>query len=313
MDLGQITTIVLVVGFFIVFLLVMFWVYGLTPILHWIIKSNSDQARAVILEVRTAGWGWYAGSRYSESLIFRPVSVKLEVHPTTGAPYIAKDRFNAKPDEYRYTLKPGAEMQVSIARFNPQWVASWPETAKSGADQKSGEWGFQGTGPASQAAAPAPQKSNSTTIIVLVTLVVLLCGCAALVAGSYAYSRYVAGQTLSGITSQVATAMPISSPSPFPTTGSNTGTIPTGGLGDEITRASAWGSAITAILQSNPTSCISPDGAKTTILVTHKKVSSGAWQERWTVACDGASSVPVDMMFTPSGGGQYTVKATVAK
>jgi len=107
--------------------------------------------------------------------------------------------------------------------------------------------------------------------------------------------------------------MPIGSPSPFPTTGSNTGTIPSGGLGDEITRATAWGSAITAILQVDPSSCISPDGAQTTILVTHKKNSSGAWQERWTVACDGASSIPVDMTFTPSGGSQFTVKATVAK
>ena len=65
MDLGQLTTIVVFIVFWIVFLLVMFWVYGLTPILHWIIKSNGDQARAVILEVRTAGWGWYAGNRYS--------------------------------------------------------------------------------------------------------------------------------------------------------------------------------------------------------------------------------------------------------
>ena len=158
----------------------MFWFYGLTPILHWFIKSNGDQARAVILEVRTAGWGWYAGSRYSESLVFQPVTVKLEVHPTTGAPYIAKDRFNAKPRQYWDTIKPGAEMQVSIARFNPQWVASWPETAVIGAAPKSGEWGFQGAGPASQAAAFTPQKSNSTLIIVLVTMVILLCGCVAL-------------------------------------------------------------------------------------------------------------------------------------
>jgi hypothetical protein len=148
---------------------------------------------------------------------------------------------------------------------------------------------------------------------VLVTLVVLLCGCLAVVAGSFAYSRYIAGQALTGFNSQVATTMPIGSPSPFPTTGSNTGTIPSGGLGDEITRATAWESAITAILQVDPSSCISPDGAQTTILVTHKKNSSGAWQERWTVACDGASSIPVDMTFTPAGGGQFTVKATVAK
>jgi len=180
MDLGQLTTIVVVVGFFIVFILVMFWFYGLTAILHWFIKSNGDQARAVILEVRTAGWGWYAGSRYSESLVFQPVTVKLEVHPTTGAPYVVKDRFNAKPREYRDTLKPGAAMLVSIARFNPQWVASWPETAVIATEPKYEERVSHGAAPALQAAAPAPQKSNSTLIIVLVTLVVLLCGCLAI-------------------------------------------------------------------------------------------------------------------------------------
>ena len=124
MDIGQVISIVVVVGFFIVFGLVMFWVYGLTPIVHWFIKSNGEQARAVILEVRNAGWGWYAGDRYTQTLIFRPVTVKLEVHPNSGASYIAKDRFNAKRREYRETIKPGAELQVSIARFNPQWVAS---------------------------------------------------------------------------------------------------------------------------------------------------------------------------------------------
>jgi hypothetical protein len=314
MDMGQVTTIVIFIVFWVVFCLVMFWFYGLTPILHWFIKSNGDQARAVILEVRTAGWGWYAGSRYSQSLVFQPVTVKLEVHPGNGAPYIAKDRFNAKPREYWETIKPGAELQVSIARFNPQWVASWPETAVMGAESKyGGAWGPQGTGPVLQAAASAPQKSNTPLIIGIAAVAVILCGCLALV-GGFAYWRYAAaGQALSGINSQIVTAMPVGSPSPAPTIASNAGTVPVGGLGDEITRATAWGSAITTILEAEPTSCMSPDGAQTKIEVTHKRSSSGAWQERWMVACDGASAIPVDISFTPAGGGQFTVKATLAK
>ncbi len=115
-------------GLFAVLCLVMFWFYGLPTIIHSYIKSNGEQAKAVVLEVRDAGWGWYSGSRYSRTLIFQPVSVKLEVHPHQGAPYIAADRFNAKHGIYREKLKPGVEIQVMIARFNPQWVASLPET-----------------------------------------------------------------------------------------------------------------------------------------------------------------------------------------
>jgi len=264
------------------------------------------------LEVRTAGWGWYSGSRYYETLVFQPVTVKLEVHPNNGAPYIAQDRFNAKRTEYRETLKPGAAKQVSIARFNPQWVASWPETAVIRSEPKYNERVLYGTAPVMQAAAPAPAKNNTTLIIVLAVWVVGLCGCLAVI-GGFAYSHYVAGQAISGFNSQIATAMPIGSPTPAPTSESNAGTVPTGGLGDEITRAAAWGNAISAILQGDPTSCMSPDGAKTTIRVTNQRKSSGAWQERWTVACDGAPSIPVDISFTPAGGGLIIAKATVAK
>jgi hypothetical protein len=115
-------------GLFTVFILIMFWFYGLPSILHWFVKSNGEQANAVVLEVQDAGWGWYSGSRYSRTLIFQPVRVKLEVHPNHGIPYIATDRFNAKHGIYREKLKPGVEMQVVIARFRPQWVASLPET-----------------------------------------------------------------------------------------------------------------------------------------------------------------------------------------
>jgi len=124
----SLTSLGLLFGFFTIFILIMFWFYGLPSILHWFIKSNGEQAKATVLEVRDAGWGWYSGSRYSRTLIFQPVRVKLEVHPNHGAPFIATDRFNAKHGIYREKLKPGVEMQVVIASFSSQWVASLPET-----------------------------------------------------------------------------------------------------------------------------------------------------------------------------------------
>ena len=311
----------LFVGFWIVFGSIMFWTYGLTPIVHWFIKANGDTAKAVILEMRDAGWGWYAGSRYSETLIFQPVRVKLEVHPNNGAPYIAQDRFNAKREDYRYKLKPGIEMQVSIARFNPQWVASWPETAVETQQAKYNEPVHHAANSNTQAGAPTA-KNNNTLFIIIGIVVALLC-CCLIVAGGFAYSRYVAGKTLSGINSQIATVIPggLSSPVPFlpsestaiPSSGSAAAAIPTGGLADEPTRATAWGTAIAAIVQANPTSCPSPDAAKTTIEIIDHPKSSGIWQERWTVACDGASSIPVNITFTPASGGLFTVKATVVK
>ncbi|MGA7194379.1 MAG: hypothetical protein WBW94_12185 [Anaerolineales bacterium] len=321
MDSGEVISVVVFVGFWIVFLSIMFWVYGLSPILHWFIKSNGEPAKAVILEVRKAGWGWYSGSRYSQSLVFQPVTVKLEVHPNNGAPYVTKDKFNAKPREFWETLKPGSEMQVSIARFNSQWVASWPETAVETHEAKYNEPVHHVINSNTQAGAPTA-KNNNTLFIVIGIVVALLC-CCLIVVGGFAYSRYVAGKTLSGINNQIATVTPggLSSPVPVlpsestavPSSGSAAAAIPTGGLADEPTRATAWGSAIAAIVEANPTSCPSPDAAKTMIVIIYHPKASGIWQERWTVACDGASPIPVNITFTPASGGLFTVKATVVK
>jgi hypothetical protein len=131
MDTGSaittILTMLLCVGGGGLFCLIIFWVYGFTPIFHWFIKSNSEPAQAVILEVKKAGWAWDSGGRYSQGMVFQPVRVKLEVHPNNGAAYIANDRFNAKAKFYS-KLKPGSQIQVSIFRPNPQWVASLQET-----------------------------------------------------------------------------------------------------------------------------------------------------------------------------------------
>jgi hypothetical protein len=125
--LNTIIFVILFLAFWFFLILILFLVYGLSPILHWIIKSNGQPGSAVILEVKNAGWGWYAGGG-GNSLLFRPLRVKLEIHPASGPTYIAIDRFNASVRQLEY-IKPGNTMQVSIAGFDPTWVASLPETA----------------------------------------------------------------------------------------------------------------------------------------------------------------------------------------
>ena len=46
------------------------------------------------------------------------------------------------------------------------------------------------------------------------------------------------------------------------------GLVPTGGRGDDVTRAEAWTSALAAVVPTNPT-CV-PDATKTTIDVTQQ-------------------------------------------
>jgi hypothetical protein len=165
--------------------------------------------------------------------------------------------------------------------------------------------------PNMQAEAPASKKKN-TPMIIGAVVVVILCCCCLIGLGAFGYSRYVAGKALTDFNNQVATSMPNGS-SPSLPSGSTAGTVPTGGLGDEITRTTAWGYALTAIVQKDPMSCQQPDAADTTIEVTKQPDSSGVWQERWTVACGGGTSIPVDLTFTPAGAGIFTVKATLGK
>jgi len=346
MDTGTLTFLIIFIGFWIVFGSIMFWTYGLTPIVHWFIKANGETAKAVILESKDAGWGWYSGSRYSQSLVFQPVKVKLEVHPANGSPYIAQDRFNANHKYYRF-IQPGAEIQVSIASFNPQWVASWPETV--GQEQRAAEASHraqlaayekqvqnaaitaeraklaaydqqarQTDIPGVQQTAASASKMSTGALISVVVIVLVVIGCCVIGVGAFAYSRYVAaGNALPGMSGQIATAttggLSGTTVAPASSSGSSASTVPTGGLGDETTRATAWAYALTAILQANPTSCTAPDASNTTIEVTQQPDSSGAWQERWAVACGSGTSIPVDITFSPTGNGVFTIKATVAK
>jgi hypothetical protein len=163
-----------------------------------------------------------------------------------------------------------------------------------------------------QAGAPAPKANNNKMIIIVVVVVVVLLCCCLIAAGAYAYSRYTASKVLSNINNQLATAEPGGSGTPGIPSGTVAG-VPTGGLGNVTDRGTAWGYALLAITQKDPMSCTAPDAAKTTISVTQQPDASGAWTERWVVDCGGGKTIPVDISFTPAGGGINTVKATLGQ
>ncbi len=135
-----------------------FWRQALPPIRNWLIKSNSDPAKATILEIKKIGSGFESGSTSGGSrrdLVnatkdYQPVWVKLEVHPNNGTSYIASDRFNAETLFLR-DITAGAEMQVAVSRLYRYWVVALPETARrSQQDNQSVAKGpsvsFQGSG-----------------------------------------------------------------------------------------------------------------------------------------------------------------------
>lgn len=181
--------------------------------------------------------------------------------------------------------------------------------------------------------ATQPKKSNTGLIIGVVVAIVLCCCCIVVVGGGY-YLRMQTTKVFSSINEQltdlpqtILTAMPDatfepSSPdataepsSPDATSGpSDLGipadAIPQGGLGDEIQRTQAWTFSLLTVMTSG---CTVPVAKDTKIEVTQQPDSAGMWKERWTIACDGSSSVPVDVTFTPFANGVTDVKVEAVK
>jgi hypothetical protein len=161
-----------------------------------------------------------------------------------------------------------------------------------------------------------PQKNNLPIIIgVVVAVIVLCCCCSAL--GYFGYTRYLQAKALSGLGGGLPSGNGSGSPSAPGVGGigstTNVPGVPSGGKGDDPTRAQAWTVALAAILQKDPMSCTAPDAASTTIEVTQQPDASGVWQEKWNVACGGGKTIPVNITITPAGGGVYTVKAVLAQ
>ena len=89
-----------IIGGVVLMFLWFIWQQALPPIRNWLIKLNSEPAKATILEIKKIGAGFEAGSTFGSTrdLVnatkdYQPVWVKLEVHPNNGTSYIASDRF----------------------------------------------------------------------------------------------------------------------------------------------------------------------------------------------------------------------------
>jgi hypothetical protein len=115
-----------------VLLVLVFVVIGLAIAFPYIsralVKSTGTPAEAVILSKRDGKKAVYGSER---SLIAQEIILKLEVHPTAGAPYETEIRYMAGVmDAMR--LEPGYIVQVRVARGNPSNVAVLAETSRPG-------------------------------------------------------------------------------------------------------------------------------------------------------------------------------------
>ncbi len=178
-----------------------------------------------------------------------------------------------------------------------------------------------------------PKKSN-TPLIIGIVVAVLLCCCCIVVLGGAAIMSQSVNKVFSSINQQLTAmpAIPSSSDATMEPSSSDAtqepsspeatidplnptipeipaDTIPQGGRGDQLQRAQAWAQSLSITIISGCT----PVAKDTKIEVTQEPDSSGMWMEKWTIACDGGTNVPVDITFTPSGNGITDIKVSAAK
>jgi hypothetical protein len=159
-----------------------------------------------------------------------------------------------------------------------------------------------------------PPKKSNTTMIIIIVIVVVLCCCCLVIVGGYATMGPAINNVFSsvnqGLNNPGAPSLPGNGTVPTPNISIPSSQVPSGGKGDDIQRAEAWGYVVTA---SALNACYATDASKTTIAVTTQPDSSGAWQEKWTVACSDGSNKSYDVSFTPGGGGTTTVVVNPSK
>jgi hypothetical protein len=94
--------------------------------------STGAPARATILQKRLGRWATYS-KEDGGNMLAQQVILSLQVYPAQGAPYVAEDTFMAKMIDLR-RLNEGCDIQVRIARNNPQRVVCLPETVAASAN-----------------------------------------------------------------------------------------------------------------------------------------------------------------------------------
>ena len=155
--------------------------------------------------------------------------------------------------------------------------------------------------PTPQFAPVEPPKKSNTGLIIGIVIVVLLCCCCLVVIGVLTFMGPAVNSVFSSVNQQL-TAMPEVPSIPEGTLEPSipSSAVPEGGLGDDLLRANTWGYVVTVAAIGG---CTNPSAADTVISVTQEQDSAGVWKERWLVACEGGTSVPVDIVFTPSASG----------
>ena len=111
-------------------LLILLLSFGMTPLTRWWVRRTGEPAQAVILDCQTRKGAMYSGE---SQLVAQNITLKVEVHPTSGTIYPAEDRFMARAMDLM-KLRPGCHLEVRIDRRRPNRVVCLPETVTAPAE-----------------------------------------------------------------------------------------------------------------------------------------------------------------------------------
>ncbi|MEP6895412.1 MAG: hypothetical protein ABI986_07380 [Chloroflexota bacterium] len=130
-----------------------------------------------------------------------------------------------------------------------------------------------------------PEKKNNTPLIIAAVVIVLCCCClVASAVGYYAYNKSKTGQFNFSPSDTFTPIPPIlnETSTEVPSSNSDNGEPPTGGLGNDVLRGDTWNTLAPAAVGLG---CDKPLGADTTIDVIEQPDANGRWVEHWNVAC----------------------------
>jgi hypothetical protein len=156
-----------------------------------------------------------------------------------------------------------------------------------------------------QSASPMPAKTGNRNVIIIVVVAIVLCCCCLVVGGGVYYWFLATPASSQSFDEFVPDNSQPSDSGPSEPAGN--GTLPQGGLTDDLLRKDTWNYVEIAAQAQNCQAI----ALGTIIEVTQDPDSSGVWAEKWTVVCTDGNMKAFDVTFTPdpNGGTNFSIKA----
>lgn len=153
---------------------------------------------------------------------------------------------------------------------------------------------------------PNPKQGSNRNLMIGIVIASLLCCCLVVTAagGYFGYKAYLTAQAAKNAMQDFQLPTDPSNPDqpiiPIPgIPGFGSGDLPQGGLTDDVTRATAWGSLL---VTGSIYGCESATVEGTTIEVVSQPDANGKWVEKWNTPCGDGTNKSFTITFTPQNG-----------